>query len=86
MKYLLICSMAFLNIEIKAKCNKIDEIREILKSKNAISKGIDHQVDTYFNSKNGRLKLREGNIENSLIYYSRENTNAKDPITYNPPR
>ena len=37
-------------------------------------RGIDLQVDTYFNVTNGRLKLREGNIENNLIYYERPNT------------
>jgi predicted adenylyl cyclase CyaB len=35
--------------------------------------GEDHQVDTYFLVEKGRLKLREGNIENSLIYYERNN-------------
>ena len=34
--------------------------------------GEDHQVDTYFNVPEGRLKLREGNIENALIWYQRE--------------
>ena len=29
--------------------------------------GEDNQEDTYFNVAKGRLKLREGNIENSLI-------------------
>lgn len=65
--------MAHVNIEIKAKSNNQDEIREILKSKNADFKGVDHQVDTYFNVNNGRLKLREGNIENYLIHYQRDN-------------
>lgn len=36
-------------------------------------KGIDHQIDTYFKIGSGRLKLREGNIENFLIFYEREN-------------
>lgn len=36
-------------------------------------KGTDHQTDTYFNVSNGRLKLREGNIENNLIFYERDN-------------
>ena len=65
--------MAILNVEIKARANNQTHIRSILKSKNAISKGIDHQVDTYFNVSHGRLKLREGNIENNLIHYIREN-------------
>jgi len=64
--------MAHINIEIKAKSNNQDKIREILKSRNADFKGIDHQVDTYFNVGFGRLKLREGNIENYLIQYDRE--------------
>ncbi len=65
--------MAQINTEIKAKSNNQDAIRKILKSKNANFKGIDHQIDTYFKVNNGRLKLREGKIENHLIYYQREN-------------
>lgn len=34
-------------------------------------KGTDHQQDTYYQVAQGRLKLREGNIENNLIYYKR---------------
>ncbi len=64
--------MAHLNIEIKAKCSDQEKIRSILKSHNADFKGIDHQIDTYFRVPSGRLKLREGNIENYLIYYKRE--------------
>ncbi len=64
--------MNSLNIEIKAKSNNQSKVREILKSKNAIEKGVDHQIDTYFNVNKGRLKLREGNIENCLIHYLRE--------------
>jgi len=65
--------MTHINIEIKARCNNPEEIREILKSQNADYKGLDSQIDTYFKVSNGRLKLREGNIENDLIYYEREN-------------
>ena len=64
--------MSHINIEIKARSNNQDKIREILKSRNADFKGIDHQIDTYFNVNFGRLKLREGKIENFLIYYDRE--------------
>lgn len=64
--------MKHLNIEIKARTNNHERIREFLKSHNADFKGIDHQIDTYFKVNNGRLKLREGNIENYLIYYERE--------------
>lgn len=64
----------FLNIEIKAACLQPDIIRTYLLQKGANFKGIDFQTDTYFNTSSGRLKLREGNIENNLIYYQRENT------------
>ena len=64
--------MAHLNIEIKAKSVDNDKIRGLLRSNNADFKGIDHQIDTYFKVHLGRLKLREGEIENHLIYYQRE--------------
>jgi predicted adenylyl cyclase CyaB len=65
--------MGHLNVEIKARCADHKKIREVLKSKSAEFKGLDHQIDTYFKVNSGRLKLREGNIENCLIYYDREN-------------
>jgi predicted adenylyl cyclase CyaB len=63
--------MSHLNIEIKAKSRSFGFIREYLKKNQAEFKGTDHQTDTYFNVSRGRLKLREGNIENNLIYYER---------------
>ncbi|MGK0364105.1 MAG: adenylate cyclase class 2 [Saprospiraceae bacterium] len=60
-------------IEIKARCEDPTEIRRILEEKNAKFEGVDHQVDTYFKVDHGRLKLREGNIENHLIHYFRGN-------------
>ena len=65
--------MGHINIEIKAKSENQEDIRDILQSQRADFKEIDHQIDTYFNVPLGRLKLREGNIENRLIYYEREN-------------
>ena len=61
----------FLNVEIKAVCNDPAFIRDYLLSHHAEFKGLDEQQDTYFNVAHGRLKLREGNIENNLIYYER---------------
>ena len=63
-----------LTVEIKAFCKNQDRVRNILKINNANFKGVDHQIDTYFHSKSGRLKLREGKIENNLIHYIREDT------------
>jgi adenylate cyclase, class 2 len=65
--------MAYLNVEIKARCSNAERVRNYLLNNNADFKGTDFQTDTYFNVKNGRLKLREGNIENNLIYYERNN-------------
>ena len=65
--------MGHLNVEIKAKCLDHNRVREVLKKNKADFKGLDHQVDTYFKVNSGRLKFREGKIENFLIYYDREN-------------
>ena len=63
--------MAFLNVEIKAICSDPDFVRNYLSLHRAEKKGTDEQTDSYFNVVNGRLKLREGNIENNLIFYER---------------
>jgi predicted adenylyl cyclase CyaB len=65
--------MPFLNVEIKARCRNPEQIRHYLLANNADFKGTDEQVDTYFNVQHGRLKLREGRIENNLIFYERKN-------------
>ena len=51
--------MTQLNIEIKAKSNNQDFVREVLKSLNAKFIGVDNQLDTYFKASSGRLKLRK---------------------------
>lgn len=63
---------SILNVEIKANCPNADEIEQSLLQEKAVFKGSDHQVDTYFQVPDGRLKLRQGNIENSLIFYVRK--------------
>jgi adenylate cyclase class 2 len=63
--------MSYLNVEIKAACSDASFIRNYLLANHAEYKGVDEQTDTYFNVPNGRLKLREGNIENNLIFYER---------------
>jgi len=61
------------NFEFKARVNEIEKYETKLLTLHPTFQGLDHQVDTYFNVSKGRLKLREGNIENSLINYNREN-------------
>jgi adenylate cyclase class 2 len=63
--------MAYLNVEIKAKCEDPEFVRNYLNDNSAEFRGIDEQTDTYFQVTKGRLKLREGKIENNLIYYER---------------
>lgn len=65
--------MSFINIEIKAKCFHPEKVEAFLLSNGARFVGLDHQKDTYFNVPSGRLKLRQGNIEQSLIFYNRPN-------------
>lgn len=66
--------MPHLNFEFKAKTNKLADLENKFLQLKPLFAGEDHQTDTYFNVPAGRLKLREGNIEHSLIYYERENT------------
>lgn len=73
------------NIEIKARCPEPDRVAALLRSRDADYRGNDHQVDTYFMVSDGRLKLREGSIENNLIYYKRDNQSGpkkSDVILY----
>jgi adenylate cyclase class 2 len=65
--------MNHINIEIKAKCFHPEKVEAFLLSNHARFVGLDHQKDTYFHVPAGRLKLRQGNIENSLIFYNRPN-------------
>ena len=60
-----------LNFEFKATTTNQQAQEEKLKTLNPIFIGEDHQKDTYYNVTEGRLKLREGNIENALIWYKR---------------
>lgn len=73
------------NFEFKARVDALEPYEHQLMTLNPLFKGIDHQIDTYFNVPKGRLKLREGTLENALIYYERANVNtskASDIILY----
>ena len=63
-----------LNYEFKALTRRMAELEQKLLAFHPRFAGTDHQTDTYFNVPNGRLKLREGNIEHALIHYNRKNT------------
>jgi predicted adenylyl cyclase CyaB len=72
-------AMQHLNIEIKARCDDLGIIRAALRAQNADFIGEDRQIDTYFRVPEGRLKLREGTIERSLIHYHRPNQDGPKP-------
>ena len=65
--------MAISNIEFKAATADLETQERMLQNLNPVFIGEDHQLDTYFHVPFGRLKLREGNIENALIQYERIN-------------
>ena len=65
--------MKLLNFEFKARLKDDARVREALKSLGARFVGTDYQIDTYFRVSSGRLKVREGRIENALIFYRRSN-------------
>ncbi|MEP6846364.1 MAG: class IV adenylate cyclase [Panacibacter sp.] len=66
--------MAVNIIEFKAKVQSMEAAEALLKKLKPKYKGEDLQIDTYFDVCKGRLKLREGNIENALIWYNRPET------------
>ncbi|HEV7332563.1 MAG TPA: class IV adenylate cyclase [Flavisolibacter sp.] len=77
-----------INFEFKASHSNIEEAETILQQQNPLFVGEDHQIDTYFNVPNGRLKLREGTIEQALIFYQRTNVagaKQSDVILYQHP-
>ena len=65
--------MRRVNFEFKARLRDEARVRSALKQLRARYVGTDHQVDTYFRVPTGRLKVREGKIENALIFYQRSN-------------
>lgn len=79
--------MNWKNVEIKAHCAALKPLEQLLLAQGADYKGLDHQIDTYFQVPNGRLKLREGTIECALIHYNRVNqaTAKRSEIHYYKP-
>ena len=63
------------NLEYKVQYESLERILPKLKILGATHRETIHQVDTYFNSPKGRLKLREtdDSDESWLIYYERPN-------------
>lgn len=63
------------NIEIKARCRDLAAARSAAQRVATRYVGIDQQVDTYFRTREGRLKLRESSLEGGqLVPYLRSDT------------
>ncbi|MBI5476327.1 MAG: class IV adenylate cyclase [Ignavibacteriales bacterium] len=66
------------NLEIKARISDIDSIKKITNEIGAKYSQELIQTDTYFNTKSGRLKLREiAETGAELIFYQRSETTNK---------
>ena len=72
-------NMKITNVEIKAKHSHLDSVRSLLSQRNAQFIGTDQQTDYYFRVSEGRLKLRQGLVENALIFYHRDNAATARP-------
>lgn len=64
------------NYEFKARVSDVEDKERQLLALNPDFIGEDNQRDTYYDVNRGRLKLREGDIENALIYYERQNVSG----------
>jgi len=62
-------------VELKTKVDDLDFLRKKLTDLKAQHIGTFRQIDTYFDTPKGRLKLREteGDHRAQLVYYEREN-------------
>lgn len=71
------------NIELKISINDFRKIGPLLRKLRAKNNGKLHQVDVYYNCKNGRLKTRTINNEKfELIFYQRPNKNGVKTSNY----
>ena len=60
------------NLEIKARCADLDALRRRAEALATDYLGVDRQVDTYFRTASGRLKLRESSLSGGqLVPYRR---------------
>ncbi|MBB6610073.1 class IV adenylate cyclase [Pontibacter sp. Tf4] len=62
----------YADITIKARCPDPANAEATLLEHGAHFAGLDIQTDTYYETDYGKLKHRQGNIENVLIHYNRK--------------
>ena len=63
------------NIEMKARCRDIGKARQVAQALPATLLGEGEQTDTYFNSPQGRLKVRQSSFDEvaNVVWYMRGN-------------
>ena len=63
--------IAYKDFNIKANVTDLSRTERALADMQATFVGVDNQKDTYFSVPKGKLKLREGTIENLITHYER---------------
>jgi adenylate cyclase, class 2 len=63
--------LLYQDFTIKARAKDFVRVEELLRELGAKFLGVDVQTDTYFKTEKGKLKIREGNIENLITHYER---------------
>ena len=71
--------MILKNIEIKAHLINYDKTRALVETLCPKPESTEQQVDTFFITEKGRLKLREASTKSALIYYDRPDTVDPSP-------
>ena len=71
------------NLEIKARCRDLSAARERIARIATEQIGVDHQLDTYFRTAKGRLKLRESSLwGGQLVPYLRPDVDGPSRSEY----
>lgn len=73
--------LPYKDVTIKACINDFARIEEMLITLGAVYIGHDAQTDYYFETANGKLKLRQGTIENIIIHYRRDGADGIEKTT-----
>jgi predicted adenylyl cyclase CyaB len=71
------------NIELKARLADLDAARTLAEAVATKRLGVQHQIDTYFHCRHGRLKLRQiDGLRAELICYARADQEGPKPSDY----
>ena len=71
-------NLRYKDYSLKARLENFEEIEHKLEKLGAHYIGQDQQTDTYFETSQGKLKLRQGTIENLIAHYERKMINGME--------